>query len=83
MAAQQGLRVFLDPHGAQTLADLQPEDGNLTLLSGPEGGFSERERELARAAGFVPVRMGSRILRSETAVLAALSAVQVLWGDMR
>jgi len=53
----------------------------VTLLSGPEGGFSEKERELAISAGFIPVRMGKRILRTETASLAALSAVQMLWGD--
>jgi 16S rRNA (uracil1498-N3)-methyltransferase len=80
---QQGLKVFLDPYAEHCLADLQPENQQLTLLSGPEGGFSDQEREIAKAAGFVPVRMGARILRTETAVLAALSAVQSLWGDFR
>lgn len=80
---QQGLRVFLDPYAQQSLADLKPEDSRVTLLSGPEGGFSEQERQIAKAAGFVPVRMGARILRTETAVLAALTAVQTLWGDFR
>jgi 16S rRNA (uracil1498-N3)-methyltransferase len=51
------------------------------LLSGPEGGFTEQERELAKAAGFIPVALGQRILRTETAALAALSCVQMLWGD--
>ena len=80
---QQGLRVFLDPYATQTLADCQPENNQITLLSGPEGGFSERERQIAKAAGFIPARMGGRILRTETAVLSALSAVQTLWGDFR
>ncbi|AEF99202.1 16S rRNA (uracil(1498)-N(3))-methyltransferase [Methylomonas methanica] len=80
---QQGLRVFLDPYATRSLADCQPENNQITLLSGPEGGFSERERQIAKAAGFVPVRMGARILRTETAVLSALSAVQTLWGDFR
>lgn len=80
---QQGLRVFLDPYAEQTLADCRPENNQITLLSGPEGGFSDRERQLAKAAGFIPVRMGARILRTETAVLSALSAVQTLWGDFR
>ena len=53
----------------------------MTLLTGPEGGFSDAERVLAKASGFIPVRMGSRILRTETASLAALAAVQMLWGD--
>ncbi|PPD33254.1 MAG: 16S rRNA (uracil(1498)-N(3))-methyltransferase [Methylomonas sp.] len=80
---QQGLRVFLDPYAECSLADLQPDNQRVTLLSGPEGGFSEQERQCAQLAGFVPVRMGARILRTETAVLSALTAVQTLWGDFR
>ncbi|AMK77391.1 MULTISPECIES: 16S rRNA (uracil(1498)-N(3))-methyltransferase [Methylomonas] len=83
IASQQGLRVFLDPYAEQSLADLKPENSCVTLLSGPEGGFSEQERQTAKTAGFVPVRMGARILRTETAVLSALTAVQTLWGDFR
>ncbi len=78
---QKGLKVFLDPYAECCLTDLNPEDMKVTLLSGPEGGFSDIEREQAVAAGFIPVRLGARVLRTETAVLAALSAVQVLWGD--
>ena len=81
VTGQPGLKVFLDPYAAGTLADLSPEDGRVTLLTGPEGGFSDQEREIAKAAGFIPVRMGPRILRTETASLAALAAVQMLWGD--
>jgi 16S rRNA (uracil1498-N3)-methyltransferase len=80
---QQGLRVFLDPFAEQTLAELQPLDHKVILLSGPEGGFSEQERQAAKALGFVPVRLGARILRTETAVLSALTAVQTLWGDFK
>jgi 16S rRNA (uracil1498-N3)-methyltransferase len=78
---QQGLKVFLDPYAVFTLKQLQPEQNLVTLLSGPEGGFTEKEREIAKAAGFIPVSLGKRILRTETAALAALSAVQMLWGD--
>ncbi|ANE54229.1 16S rRNA (uracil(1498)-N(3))-methyltransferase [Methylomonas sp. DH-1] len=80
---QSGLKLFLDPYADQVLSGLNPEGEGVTLLSGPEGGFSDQERQYAKAAGFVPVRMGGRILRSETAVLAALAAVQTLWGDFR
>ena len=80
---QQGLCVFLDPFAEQTLSELQPLDQQVTLLSGPEGGFSDQERQAAKAQGFVPVRLGARILRTETAVLAALTAVQTLWGDFK
>jgi len=79
----QGLKVFLDPYAELSLSNLTPTEQQITLLSGPEGGFSDAEREIATAAGFVPVRMGARILRTETAVLSALSAVQMLWGDFR
>jgi len=78
---QNGLKIFLDPYAEQSLTELAPDEMQVTLLSGPEGGFSEGERELAIAAGFIPVRLGKRILRTETAALAAISAIQVLWGD--
>ena len=86
---QQGLKVFLDPYSETTLTQLKPEtmkagpehSRSVTLLTGPEGGFSNQERDLAKASGFIPVRLGRRILRTETASLAALSAVQLLWGD--
>lgn len=78
---QNGLKVFLDPYAELTLADLTPEEMHVTLLTGPEGGFSSQERNIAEVAGFIPVRLGSRILRTETASIAALAAVQMLWGD--
>lgn len=81
VAGQGGLKLFFDPHGGVGLKDLSPPEGPLCLLSGPEGGFADRERELAREVGFVPVRLGPRVLRAETAVLAALAAAQALWGD--
>ncbi|MFI3137643.1 MAG: 16S rRNA (uracil(1498)-N(3))-methyltransferase [Methylococcaceae bacterium] len=81
VGAQQGLKVFLDPYAETSLATLKPEAMQVTLLTGPEGGFAEQERGIAKAAGFIPIRLGQRILRTETASLAALSAVQMLWGD--
>ena len=78
---QQGLKVFLDPYAETTLSELKPETMKVTLLTGPEGGFSDQERDIAKASGFIPVRLGSRILRTETASLAALASVQMLWGD--
>jgi 16S rRNA (uracil1498-N3)-methyltransferase len=78
---QHGLKVFLDPYAEMTLAQLLPNDMKVTLLTGPEGGFTDQERGIAKAAGFTPVRLGSRILRTETAAIAALAAVQMCWGD--
>lgn len=78
-AAQRG--VILQPGAAQRLVDLAPPPAPLWLLAGPEGGFSDREIDAALLAGLNPVRLGPRILRTETAALAALAAMQTLWGD--
>jgi len=52
------------------------------LLIGPEGGFSNEEVERAKKAGFIPISLGSRLLRTETAGLATISMLQYVWGDM-
>jgi 16S rRNA (uracil1498-N3)-methyltransferase len=78
-----GLGLMLDPEAEMALGDLPRPGGEVTLLAGPEGGFDPAERTAARAAGFMGVRMGPRILRTETAALAALAAMQALWGDFR
>lgn len=81
LGQQQGVKLFLDPQASCGLADLQRPSAQLTLMTGPEGGFAAHEREQAQAAGFTPIRLGPRILRTETASLAALAAVQLCWGD--
>jgi len=53
----------------------------IILLAGPEGGLSVSEDDAARRWNFQPVRLGPRILRTETAALAALAAIQLRWGD--
>lgn len=55
---------------------------NICLLVGPEGGLGEREIDAAMAKGFQPLALGPRVLRTETAPLAAISIMQSLWGDM-
>jgi 16S rRNA (uracil1498-N3)-methyltransferase len=79
---QSGLKVFLDPFADKTLSQLQPKTQRVTLLAGPEGGFSEEERDIAKQAGFIPIKLGPRVLRTETAALSALTAVQLQWGDL-
>jgi 16S rRNA (uracil1498-N3)-methyltransferase len=78
---QQASCFFLDPYAEKNLYQMPPPTASVTLLSGPEGGFSPQERDTAATAGFTPVKLGPRILRTETAVLAAVSAIQTLWGD--
>lgn len=76
-----GLKLMLSPQAASRLRDLpQPETG-VILLAGPEGGFSAREIEMAKTREFIQARLGPRVLRTETAALAALAAIQSLWGD--
>ena len=76
-----GLRLMLSPVAETGLRDLPRPDGNITLLVGPEGGLSPAEAEAALRYGYTPVRLGARVLRTETAALAALAAMQTLWGD--
>jgi 16S rRNA (uracil1498-N3)-methyltransferase len=76
-----GLRLMLSPVAEVGLRDLSKPTGNVTLLVGPEGGLSPAEAEAAQRYGFTPVRLGARVLRTETAALAALAAMQTLWGD--
>lgn len=75
-------RLMLAPDAPQTLADILPT-GPIQLLIGAEGGLDPQEILAAQHAGFRPVRLGPRILRTETAGLAALAAIQALWGDFR
>ena len=81
--AVRGTRLLLDPAGPHAIGDVAPTAEGIVLLSGPEGGFSPCERAQAEAAGFMRVRFGPRILRAETAAIAALTAAQLLWGDLR
>jgi 16S rRNA (uracil1498-N3)-methyltransferase len=73
--------MLLDPAADRGLRELPRPTGGVTLLAGPEGGLTDDEREAALRAGYLPVRLGPRVLRTETAALAALAALQTLWGD--
>lgn len=80
-ARAPGRLLFLSPLAEVRLAELPPPDGADTLVAGPEGGFEADELAALAAARAVPVRLGPRVLRTETAALAALAAMQTLWGD--
>ncbi|MDJ0805229.1 MAG: 16S rRNA (uracil(1498)-N(3))-methyltransferase [Gammaproteobacteria bacterium] len=67
----------------KTLWDLHRPQDALAILVGPEGGLADEERRLAIQSGFTAVRLGPRIMRTETAPLAAIAAIQALWGDFR
>jgi 16S rRNA (uracil1498-N3)-methyltransferase len=75
--------IMLHHQAAVTLPALQPPDTAINLLVGPEGGLDEAERRLAVEFGYRAVQLGPRVMRTETAPLAALAAMQALWGDFR
>jgi 16S rRNA (uracil1498-N3)-methyltransferase len=74
--------LLLDPAAKATVADLPAPDGPVTILIGSEGGLSTRERNIANQAGFMGVRLGPRILRTETAALVCISLLQARFGDL-
>ena len=82
-AVPQQLGLMLSPTANKTLGNLSKPsaDTNITVIIGPEGGFTSEEEEIVSHVGFIPIRLGNRILRTESAALAAISAIQTLWGD--
>ncbi len=78
-----GLRVlFLETGETAPLASLPRPTQSVLALVGPAGGWEPTEADRLRAAGFVATSLGPRILRAETAAIAAVTALQVLWGDL-
>lgn len=76
------LKIILHPDKGTRIADINSRVDNITILTGPEGGFSQNEFEQALKSGYQPVKLGPRILRTETASIAAISACQAMWGDL-
>jgi len=84
-AAQSECRLLLyEGESWWSLSELlhQQQPDSVALLVGPEGGFTETEAAQAQAAGIVPVKLGPRLMRTETAAIAALTAVQYAVGDL-
>ena len=75
-------RFILTPQAGMPLKKFPLLKRDIVLLTGPEGGFSEAELGRAVATGYEAVTLGPRVLRTETAAVAALAAIQVLWGDL-
>jgi len=76
------LKLVLNPDSGVRLSELTVLDNGFTVLIGSEGGFSDRELELAQKNCFLAIKFGPRILRTETAAVAAITACQTLWGDI-
>ena len=75
--------VVFDPLATTTLKNIAPENNAMNLVIGPEGGLSANEiSELKKKTNFQTVKFGPRILRTETAAVSAITAIQLLWGDL-
>jgi 16S rRNA (uracil1498-N3)-methyltransferase len=82
-APREGQRLVLSPSGPASLAGLASTTARVELLIGPEGGLDDAELDAATRAGYSPVRLGPRVLRTETAGIVALAVLQALWGDLQ
>jgi 16S rRNA (uracil1498-N3)-methyltransferase len=80
-ASTDTTRILLNPIGAKRLTEIQKPTGEIQLLIGAEGGLSQEEIDLATSQNFQSIVLGPRILRTETAALTAIAAMQLVWGD--
>jgi 16S rRNA (uracil1498-N3)-methyltransferase len=81
MRAEKTSKFILLPQGAKSLQSQEKPQDTVVLLIGAEGGFSVAESDSALLCGFTPVKLGARVMRTETAAVAGLAALQTLWGD--
>jgi len=79
---QTATRLILDPQADTGLSTITLPPAEIALTVGPEGGFSEAEIKQAGDTGFIGVSLGPRVLRTESAAVASLTAVQCMWGDL-
>lgn len=77
----ESTKLIMSINRARKLGDIRQPSGAIVFMVGPEGGWTEQEEQQAFEAGFQAVTLGKRILRTETAPLAAIAAMQTLWGD--
>lgn len=73
--------ILLDQNASLRIHEIPYPRDTINLLAGPEGGLSENEKKQAAKSGYMAVKIGPRIMRTETAPLAAIAAIQTLWGD--
>ena len=82
VADNHSLKLVLHHRTERNLGEFCNTNSLVSLLVGPEGGLSDSEIDLSLNSGFEPLTLGPRVLRTETAPLAAISILQSLWGDM-
>jgi 16S rRNA (uracil1498-N3)-methyltransferase len=81
---EDGLRILLWEKEGQNLKSVlrRPLTQKIYVVVGPEGGFTQEEVEWAKKKGFIPVKLGHRILRTETAAITMVGILQYEWGDL-
>jgi 16S rRNA (uracil1498-N3)-methyltransferase len=79
--AEEGVKILLSPASELSLSKAGLKGDAFVLAAGPEAGFNAEEEAALVTQGFMPLRLGPRVLRTETAALAALSALNALLGD--
>jgi 16S rRNA (uracil1498-N3)-methyltransferase len=77
-----GTALLLSPGAPLRIADLESTEADITVLIGPEGGLADVEQHAAIKSSFTPVRLGPRVLRTETAAVCALTLLQQKFGDI-
>jgi 16S rRNA (uracil1498-N3)-methyltransferase len=80
--AGDSVRLLLSPSATQRIEDVPRPAAGATVLIGPEGGLADEEQQLAEEAGYTAVNLGPRVLRTETAAIAALTLLQREFGDL-
>ena len=75
-------KLILDPAASSSLSTVHLDTPAVTMAVGPEGGFSQAEVKQSINCGFMGVTLGPRVLRTESAAITSLAAVQTLWGDL-
>jgi len=73
--------IIFEPTSTQRLSSIQPTE-NIRVIIGPEGGFTEQELEIVAQHNFNKIKLGPRVMRTETAAITAISSLQLLWGDL-
>lgn len=79
---EDGLKLNLHPRASQSINTLSTPLKNIRLLIGPEGGLSQNEIDMTARYGFTDILLGPRVLRTETAALTAIAALQIRFGDL-
>jgi 16S rRNA (uracil1498-N3)-methyltransferase len=83
LTSTEAQRKFVLHHRADSIGGVSDKPASIALLVGPEGGLGDNEIGAAEQAGFQSLRLGPRVLRTETAPLAAIAILQARWGDMQ